>query len=380
MTNDHLEETSTGGELILPVGGGSGSSPMPVYITNSSGTAVDIVNDGTYNRLCTDTELTVTGVTIDNVKVFSTDGTVGNAQYGRVDANDSIIIALTDTGGANFLQIVDEGDDISVNDSGAIIYGKKRSDNTALPLEFDDSNNLYVNIGSGTVTISGVTLGGGVIDATTQRVTLGTDDTAVTGLTAIKTAVEIMDDWDDGDNNCNVSLKNIGATAVSANSGNLDGGCQRIAIATDDVNLSAIKTAVELIDNAISGTEMQVDVVGALPAGSANIGKVVPTDGTTDVKLPTTVVDVQGASALTLLAASASNKHRIFLLSVSADTVGLLTVSDGIGKHYCAANGQVVFDFGPLGQLQDTANTAITITNSGGGNVAATCLYSTEAA
>lgn len=41
-----------------------------------------------------------------------------------------------------------------------------------------------------------------------------------------------------------------------------------------DANSAAIKTAVELIDNAISGTEMQVDVVAELPAGTQNIGDV----------------------------------------------------------------------------------------------------------
>jgi len=44
----------------------------------------------------------------------------------------------------------------------------------------------------------------------------------------------------------------------------------------DDIASKAgsIKTAVELIDNAISGTEMQVDVVAALPAGTNKIGAV----------------------------------------------------------------------------------------------------------
>ncbi len=41
-----------------------------------------------------------------------------------------------------------------------------------------------------------------------------------------------------------------------------------------DQNSAAIKTAVEALDNAISGSEMQVDVVGALPAGNNNIGDV----------------------------------------------------------------------------------------------------------
>lgn len=38
--------------------------------------------------------------------------------------------------------------------------------------------------------------------------------------------------------------------------------------------IDAIQTAVEILDNAIAGSEMQVDVVGALPAGDNNIGNV----------------------------------------------------------------------------------------------------------
>jgi hypothetical protein len=41
-----------------------------------------------------------------------------------------------------------------------------------------------------------------------------------------------------------------------------------------EASASAIKTAVEVIDNCISGSEAQVDVVAALPAGTNNIGDV----------------------------------------------------------------------------------------------------------
>ena len=89
---------------------------------------------------------------------------------------------------------------------------------------------------------------------------------------AIKTAVQILDDWDDS-NYANVNI-NIAGTDVDGNSGNKSAQSQRVVIATDDVNVSAIKTAVEILDNAISGSEMQVDVVAALPAGDNNIGNV----------------------------------------------------------------------------------------------------------
>lgn len=48
-----------------------------------------------------------------------------------------------------------------------------------------------------------------------------------------------------------------------------------VVLSTEDKTaLDAAVTAVQLIDNAISGSEMQVDVVGALPAGEAHVGEV----------------------------------------------------------------------------------------------------------
>lgn len=72
----------------------------------------------------------------------------------------------------------------------------------------------------------------------------------------------------------NVNVSKIGGSPTDKNSGNASNGSQRVVLATDDVNMSAIKTAVEIIDNAISGSEMQVDVVAPLPAGTNNIGEV----------------------------------------------------------------------------------------------------------
>ena len=62
LTNDHLDETSTGGELILATGGASGIAST-VAITDSTGlTYVSVINDGTYKRLAVDTEVTVVDV------------------------------------------------------------------------------------------------------------------------------------------------------------------------------------------------------------------------------------------------------------------------------------------------------------------------------
>jgi len=63
-----------------------------------------------------------------------------------------------------------------------------------------------------------------------------------------------------------ITAVNTGAVVVSSG-------------AITETNSAAIKTAVETIDNAISGSEMQVDVVGALPAGTNAIGKLAANSG-----------------------------------------------------------------------------------------------------
>ena len=51
------------------------------------------------------------------------------------------------------------------------------------------------------------------------------------------------------------------------------------ALWTQDFNSDAIRTAVEKIDDAIAGSEMQVDVVASLPAGTNAIGKLAANSG-----------------------------------------------------------------------------------------------------
>ena len=77
----------------------------------------------------------------------------------------------------------------------------------------------------------------------------------------------------------NVNLQKVAGSPATKSSGNVGNGTQRVTIADDDTNLAAIKTAVELLDDAISGAQMQVDVVAALPAGTNAIGKLAANSG-----------------------------------------------------------------------------------------------------
>jgi hypothetical protein len=68
----------------------------------------------------------------------------------------------------------------------------------------------------------------------------------------------------------------VSALATAANQTTLLGYMDGVEtlIGITNTALAAIKTAVELIDNTVSGSELQVDLVGALPVGGNFIGNV----------------------------------------------------------------------------------------------------------
>jgi hypothetical protein len=135
-----------------------------------------------------------------------------------------------------------------------------------------------------------VPIGAGV-EATALRVTIATDSTGVLS----------VDD-------------NGGALTV-------DGTVTANLSATDNTVLDSIQTAVEVIDNCISGSEAQVDVVAALPAGSNNIGDVdIASIASGSINGPAApVVDSYVHAAINLAAganqvlASSSANHQIWV-------------------------------------------------------------------
>jgi len=97
-----------------------------------------------------------------------------------------------------------------------------------------------------------------------------------------------------------------------------------------DQNSAAIKTAVETLDNAVSGSEIQVDVVGALPAGTNAIGKLAANSG----------VDI-GDVDITSIAAGDNNIGNVDVASIAAGTNNIgdvdvfsNTAKDGSGTRY----------------------------------------------
>jgi hypothetical protein len=86
-----------------------------------------------------------------------------------------------------------------------------------------------------------------------------------------------------------------------------------------ETNSAAIKTAVETIDNAISGSEMQVDVVASLPAGTNNIGDVDVVSTTLPTGVSTSsVTSVSDTNSSTTLKAANSARKQIIIQNTSS--------------------------------------------------------------
>jgi hypothetical protein len=224
-----------------------------------------------------------------------------------------------------------------------------------------------------------------VVDAAASEVLLGTID-ADTG--DIKTALELLDNAVDG-NYLNVN-SNIAGTDIVGGAGAVAAGVQRVTLASDDpavtdlaalevlatgidADTDAIKTAVQLIDNCISGSEAQVDVVAALPAGTNSIGQVTANPG----KLPTTD-DAEfvrkyytNAGAVTdgIVWSPAAGK-RWYITDIIVNTSAAATITfeddkaggdDPVLKLELAANGGLVSNFKtPMASGEDAADLLVT--------------------
>lgn len=137
----------------------------------------------------------------------------------------------------------------------------------AIPVT-DNGGNLSIDDGGNTITVDG---------------TVAVTNAGLTELAAAidtEVQVDVVGALPAGNNNIGdvdvaSSVLPTGA-ATSANQttviGHLDG--VETLLGTIDADTGGILTSVQTLDNAISGSEMQVDVVAALPAGTNNIGDV----------------------------------------------------------------------------------------------------------
>ena len=108
----------------------------------------------------------------------------------------------------------------------------------------------------------------------------------------------------------------FGANADAAATAGSTGSIQaKLRLITSQID--SVKTAVETIDNVVSGSEAQVDIVGALPAGTNAIGKLAANSG----------VDI-GDVDVTSIAAGDNNIGNVDVVTLPATPAG----TNAIGK------------------------------------------------
>lgn len=243
--------------------------------------------------------------------------------------------------------------------------------------------------------------------------TLAEQQTQTTALGAHTTALQIMDDWDESDRAKVNPI--VGQAGVAAGAGAVGATVPRVTLASDDpavtdlaalevlitgidADTDAIKTATQLIDDAIFtddaaytiGTS-KVMMIGAVvdddSTDDADEGDAVVVRATPQRKLRTiaaldsafmqsgndqvtpkfAIIDAASSGDNTLVSAVASKKIRVLSLYLVAAGTVTVRFEDGAsgtaksGQMNLVANTGFVLPFNPIGWFETTANTLLNL-------------------
>jgi len=233
-----------------------------LYVEISSGGANDSIYVDDADWTDSTSKHTLVGGLYQSSPQTITDGDTGPLQ---VNANGNLIVDLSAT-------------DNAVLDAMVVDLAALETLQTSTNTKLDTLETTLTAIETDQAAIETL-LTAANVDHAANEVLLGTID-ADTG--AIKTAVEIIDNAISG-SEMQVDIVADGAGLATAAKQDIlettltaietDIAANEVLLGTIDADTGAIKTAVEVIDNAISGSEMQVDIVadGAGLATDANL-------------------------------------------------------------------------------------------------------------
>lgn len=329
-----------------------------------------------------------------STKIDTLAGAVSGTEM-QVDVLTMPIVAVTQSGTWDEVGINDSGNSITVDNAQLSVIGTG-TEATALRVTVasDSTGVLSVDDNGSSLTVDGTVTANAGTNLNTSALALETT------ATSIKTAVEAIQAGQLPDSH-NVTVDNASLAVtgtfwqatqpvsgtVTANLSatdntvldNIDTNTAGILLDT-----AAIQTAVETIDNAISGNEMQVDIVGALPAGTNAIGKLLPPDidVTTHTNYAKKYYTNAGAATDGIVWSPAAGKRwHVVTLYINVSAASTVTLEDDLAagdaavwKGELAANSGVVINFGekyPLASGEDAADLLVTTT---AGNVYITCV------
>ncbi len=281
INTNNLTNWNTGNTCKVTLSGNS-LTALPVSATSALNTNLNPMFVNVVNSTGGTTDLTKIGG--NNVNVGA--GIVGTGTQRITIATDDVNLGSINTSITNW----STGNTCKVTLAGNSLTAIPVSATSALNTNL---NPMYVNVVNSTGGTTDVTkVGGHNIDTNSgsksdgsQRVVIATDDV---NLSAMATSLAILDDWDSSDN-CKVdinaqtltavkisataaanvtgnriythaNLDQIVGTACDVNSGSKSAGCQRVVIATDDVNLSAMATSLAILDDWDSSDNCKVDI------------------------------------------------------------------------------------------------------------------------
>lgn len=191
----------------------------------------------------------------------------GSAEIGKLAAGTANIGKLTDDQKVDVNKMGGAAVPIGAGTEAAAIRVTVATDSTGV-LSIDDNG--------GALTVDGTVTANAGTNLNTSALALETGG----NLAAAATSLGNIDNAVDG-NYLNVNM-NVAGTDVASNAGVLNAQTMRVTIATDDECnnlLGTIDADTSSLAGCVGGTELQVDIVGALPAGTAAIGKLAANSG-----------------------------------------------------------------------------------------------------
>ena len=237
-------------------------------------------------------------------------------------------------------------------------------------------NTKVVAVDTGAVVVASSSLPSGASTSANQTTIIGYVDGIESALTTLN-AKDFATQTTLSALNAKVTTCDTGAVVVSSSAlpsgaassanqttmiGHLDG--VEGLLTTIDSDTGNISTKIDTLAGAVSGTQMQVDVV-SMPTTTVQ-GTVTANAGTSNGKTLTYVPVAQGAAGTTVLvAASPSNKHKIVGCFLTMSAAGTLKFTDGVGDLTgaldVAASGGFVLPTSSFPYQQTATNSALNL-------------------